>query len=557
MLSNFSPPRDYKETPVDLIPNNMFNETTSPKFKLIADRIKKAKGNVLVYSQFVDKGGLKPLTKYLENIGMSEFTIDDIKKHSHILKNYKLKNNFADPLASLAVDEVDDININLSIINMYTDRLHNNELHSDLQNDKFNDEFNDEFSKELDEELNHKIIGGNSSCDICTDTTFVDSIESMTDREFEEYANKDSKIKSKTFKVKKLKSQKHARKYIIYGADLYFTQLEKRLSNWERIEYPNKEVVDFAWGNLLPEMHYDRNFFNQQAKLKNILMNSKSIISDKSKLYKTCASFMKEGKYIPKTYDLHTFKIVNGISEASEPSESNPYIVKDATSFGQKGVHIITSIEELEKFKKQLRHTSAIISEYMTDPLLWRGKKFHFRIYVGVYVSKKTKTQFVKVFNNSNYAFKVFMAKDKFIAGDYHNEDIHITGRKSTLKRHQWIVSKNANKLIDADADFYFSESDLPDDVSFEDINKKINKMFIDTITPHLGEFEEYPECDAGFEIFGADVILNNKGDPFMLEINSKIGYSADYGEKEGARQYHEDFSHDLFDWVYDNFIKV
>jgi hypothetical protein len=38
-------------------------------------------------------------------------------------------------------------------------------------------------------------------------------------------------------------------------------------------------------------MRYDPNFFNQKAKLKNILMNSKSIITDKGKLYKT---FMKE-----------------------------------------------------------------------------------------------------------------------------------------------------------------------------------------------------------------------------------------------------------------------
>jgi hypothetical protein len=546
MLSNFSPHRDYKDSPIDLIPNNMFNETTSPKFKLIADRIKIAKGSTLVYSQFVDKGGLRPLTKYLENIGMTEFTIDDIKKHSHILKNYKFKNKPTDDLLSIPmssmVDVMDDSNINLSIIHAYT---HDNVLNSDKEFDK-------NFSNELDLELNGKIIGGDNSCSVCTidsdNYTVMDSIESMTNQEFEYYANRD-------VKPKKLKSKKNAHTYIIYGADLYFTQLEKRLSAWKKIESPNKEIVDFAWGNLLPEMHYDRNFFNQKAKLKNILMNSKSIISDKSKLYKTCDSFMKKGKYIPKTYDLHTFKIAD-TTEIPMPSNKNPYIVKDATSFGQKGVHIITSIEELEKYKKQLRHTSAIISEYMTDPLLWRGKKFHFRIYVGVYVSKKTKKQFIKVFHNSNYAFKIFMAKDKFIAGDYHNEDIHITGRKSTLKRHQWIIVPETPNSSEKD-DFYFSSNDLPNGVSFEDINKKINKMFIDTITPHLGEFEEYPECDAGFEIFGADVILNNKGEPFILEINAKIGYSADYGEKDGARQYHEEFSHDFFNWVYDNFIKI
>jgi hypothetical protein len=81
--------------------------------------------------------------------------------------------------------------------------------------------------------------------------------------------------------------------------------------------------------------------------------------------------------------------------------------------------------------------------------------------------------------------------------------------------------------------------------------------MFLELMTPILGKFEIYPECSKGFEIFGADVMLNDKGEPFILEINAKIGYSEDYGEKEGAKKYHKQFSYDFFKWVFINFIGV
>ena len=75
ILSTFSPPREYRDSPIDDIPLPVFTEQNGPKLYLIATRAKEAKGSVLVYSQFIDKGGLKPLTKYLENKGFKEFII--------------------------------------------------------------------------------------------------------------------------------------------------------------------------------------------------------------------------------------------------------------------------------------------------------------------------------------------------------------------------------------------------------------------------------------------------------------------------------------------------
>ena len=105
------------------------------------------------------------------------------------------------------------------------------------------------------------------------------------------------------------------------------------------------------------------------------------------------------------------------------------------------------------------------------------------------------------------------------------------------------------------DADFYFNEKDLPNGETFSSINKKIENMFTELITPILPKFEIYPECDRGFEIFGADVMLTDAGEPVLLEINAKIGYSENYGEADGAKEYHQKFSYDFFKWVFINFI--
>jgi len=593
MLSNFAPPREYIDSTIEDIPKNLFNKQTSPKLSLIADRVHDAKGSVLVYSQFVDRGGLKPLTKFLENRNFTEFNISNaMEKYSHILKSKKIKsdamaNEESDAMAN--EDEMaDEENNDLAMTDGESDDL-TMAYEDEMEDTKINDltilktnamantkiksnDFKLKISsilKEIDninidydlQELDSKEISSGGCLNTCPNTSKVKHL--LTNKEFEQVVNTNEK---------QLILMSQPKTYVIYGAHLYFSQLRERLKDWEEIHTLNTEkIVDFAWGNILPSYHHDVNFFNQKAKLKNILMNSKSIITNKGKLYKTFFSFMERGKYIPKTYNLQDIDIQylqkhkgGGKNKKNKKKiliqidKNNPYIVKDSTSFGQKGVHIITSLEELEIYQHNLKHTLGIISEYLINPLLWNGKKFHFRIYVGVYVNSNG-TRKVKIFNNSNYAFKVFIAKENYKPNHFDNIDMHITGLKSTLMRHQWHVIENAAMSKDAttDADFYFLESNLPPNTTFKSINSAIETMFDQLITPILPKFEIYPECEAGFEIFGADVMLDDKGNPYVLEINAKIGYSEDHGQQAGQIEFHKAFSHDFFNWVVNEFILI
>ena len=64
-IENFCFPRGFADTPIDEIPLEELTDQLAPKLALIAKRAVDAPGPILVYSQFVDRGGLRPLTRYL------------------------------------------------------------------------------------------------------------------------------------------------------------------------------------------------------------------------------------------------------------------------------------------------------------------------------------------------------------------------------------------------------------------------------------------------------------------------------------------------------------
>ena len=72
-LSNFWPGRDAVGLDVDELPDDAFTEHTAPKLALIADRAKRAPGPVLIYSQFVEAGGLRVLARFLRGQGFEPY----------------------------------------------------------------------------------------------------------------------------------------------------------------------------------------------------------------------------------------------------------------------------------------------------------------------------------------------------------------------------------------------------------------------------------------------------------------------------------------------------
>ena len=73
-ISNFSIPVEWKFNDIDTIPLEVFTEELSPKMNLIVKRANESKGPILIYSQFVEHGGLKPMCKFLQKSNYKQFT---------------------------------------------------------------------------------------------------------------------------------------------------------------------------------------------------------------------------------------------------------------------------------------------------------------------------------------------------------------------------------------------------------------------------------------------------------------------------------------------------
>jgi len=74
-LSNFTPPREERDRPVNDMPAGDFNEETSPKASRLVANLAGSPGPALIYSQFVDIGGLAVIARFLQNAGYTEYRL--------------------------------------------------------------------------------------------------------------------------------------------------------------------------------------------------------------------------------------------------------------------------------------------------------------------------------------------------------------------------------------------------------------------------------------------------------------------------------------------------
>jgi len=231
------------------------------------------------------------------------------------------------------------------------------------------------------------------------------------------------------------------------------------------VEKPASEEVYVSFGTFgdflicgkIKRWDYDPLFVKQKTAIKNVLGYHNAFIN-KSKLYNTIKKLIPNGiKYLPKSYTVDQFentflkdtlpqsKTLQGL----EVSIAWPLIVKKDFAVKQKGVIVINSKDEYFEAKKQLYklelerakikkikpNYSMIISEYISNPLLIEGRKFHLRAYFLLSVISGIVR--CTIFPMSTY--KIRTAKLQYVHGDWSNADIHLTGGSFTDKRYNYV----------------------------------------------------------------------------------------------------------------------
>ena len=306
-------------------------------------------------------------------------------------------------------------------------------------------------------------------------------IETVLDNKKNEYFTKleiNQVNKSKTFFININNQDKHEK--------IFEDQLREELITRNYTESSNFPV-DFIF--LSGELVWYRNRFDTKKSKWLSLLYGKSIINLTNKIlfhkkfekedFLIHADFIKENKILPKLKD----KFMK--------------ILKPVGSWKGMGNQIVKNKKEVEDWiQENTKFKEWVLEDYIVNPDLKDGHKFHFRIPILVKVLNKK----ISVYISNKYYFR--KAVKKYKKSDWLNKDIHdthFTGDDTTFP------DEYPDKWNDKDADNCINK-----------ITSIIKKVF-------ANEKDFRPDWDAqnAFDVYGADILFEKK-QPYLLEINQR-----------------------------------
>jgi hypothetical protein len=324
------------------------------------------------------------------------------------------------------------------------------------------------------------------------------------------------------FKDKNEKNQNYDRHHFQYLID------KLNALGWKET---NGHYADFAF-SLSFKILYDRQF---KSDLK-YGFNGIDTLYHKNSLFK----YMQEHSpnYLPYTADIEQFVWRKG----------NIIIVKEVFSYGQKGVYVIIDEESFIKLKIKLlsEHKKAICSTYITNPLLCKGKKFHLRILIAPFLQrgKVAKITYMKTMITLKMAKSEYVIKSK---EDYLDPDMNISGGATNDELLIWDVDQCKDLL------------ELPHLVPYADFFKKCNKSIHDAIhSIPLNSLSLFHNQNAGYFIYGGDIMLDDTGHAWILELNKRpqhIGKIISKYSNSFEESYTRKYFSELFQWLLDDII--
>jgi hypothetical protein len=304
---------------------------------------------------------------------------------------------------------------------------------------------------------------------------------------------------------------------------LDFSALRDILKKNNFTERPITDRVHVSFGTFpnveaaLRKSNYDPAFYKQKAAIKNTLGDHKSIC-DKTLLFKTIKNLIPIGyKYIPSTFSVEEIEKYYKNNENSKKL----FMIKKGDSARQMGVLVVTSKEEFIEAKKKLNinQSNGIVSEYIANSRTVDGKKMHLRIYILMTIQSGITRCYI--FNE----YRIYVAESNYQKSDWLNPKIHISGADSTHKNYKWPDEVDDNK-----------------DINTDELNECLRVLCLGMA---LSNIKNYEESDAGYHLYGADILLTDDNKAYILEVNKRPGFG--WVRKE-PNPY--EYSHRLFTFI-------
>jgi len=279
------------------------------------------------------------------------------------------------------------------------------------------------------------------------------------------------------------------------------------------LEHP----VYFLYVEQTHEQGYDHNTYTIPCVIHNIHDSSTiSTINNKANLHEA----MRDSKFIAKSWPMEKFAYTSGV-----------YIMRPShiLAFAGRDIRVISSAEEFEHAKQfyekkkrefakgssRLRDYRVIVSEYIKDPMLFRNRKFHLRIYINTVASHEKLMSCSMAFQNG----EILTGALPYVQSDWNNKLIHDTHGETT------------------DGNYTFPR-DYPGR--------------LDNLWPQLGQLlgeikalcshhRPFSQAQYSQHLFGIDVMVQADDTIKLLEINSGAGLGdGKYRNTDDGRAYYK-----------------
>lgn len=259
-------------------------------------------------------------------------------------------------------------------------------------------------------------------------------------------------------------------------------------------------------------------------------------ISAKDKLWRNILKHYGLTKTLmicPKTYILIGEEREKDIQRLkSDHVEGKAYIVKKNLQ-RQEGLKIMTSLDDIIKNEGSY----VLVQELLQDPYLLNGRKINLRVYIVVVCQNGYKN--IYVFDNGfmYYTKKEFEAGDQSLDNNittgYIDREVYIHNPLTLMEFRNYLdltegdhyhPNSRPRKLNDVERKIR-NEGMRISDVTFDRILDLIRNIFVSlencTCRPKINQSTENPiQNDCTVEIFGADIALDSKLEPLVMEIN-------------------------------------
>jgi hypothetical protein len=192
------------------------------------------------------------------------------------------------------------------------------------------------------------------------------------------------------------------------------------------------------------------------------------------------------------------------------------WIVKPTNLFSGKGVHIFKSLEE-EKLDKY------IISKYLGNPHLIKGKKYDLRLYVLV-----TGLNPLRIYLNREGLVRIATNEYSLEKDSLENNYIHLTNTAINKNSDNYAYPKsindeNANKWNLHTYRKFLKEQNIDNDLLFSKIKDIIIKTIISGQSALVNIISKINITNKSmFNLFGFDILIDSNYNPILLEVNTR-----------------------------------